>query len=60
MWLVVGAIVAMVVAAFVYAWKNRPYRGPNADIEWRDEMAMRASKFTERSGGMGGDIGGDL
>jgi hypothetical protein len=52
----------MVAVAVAYAWKNRPYRRPGAeaDNEWRDEMALRADKVTRRSGGFGGDIGGDL
>jgi hypothetical protein len=60
--LVVGAVACMFVAAFVYAWRNRPYRGPGAehDNAWRDEMAMEASKFVNRTHDMGADVGGDL
>jgi hypothetical protein len=29
-------------------------------VEWRDEMALRASKFVNRTHDMGGDIGTDL
>jgi hypothetical protein len=61
-WILVGAFVAMLVAAFVYASRNRPYRGPGAedDNAWRDEMARRANKYVDRTHDMGGDIGGDL
>jgi len=61
-WVLVGAFLVMVVAGFVYAWRNRPYRGPGAeeDNEWRDEMALRASKIVNRSQDLGGDVGSDL
>jgi hypothetical protein len=61
-WILVGAFVLLLLAAFVYAWRNRPYRGRGAeeDNEWRDEMALQADKFTNRSHTMGADIGGDL
>jgi hypothetical protein len=58
--IVMVAAALMLLAALGYAWKHRPYRGPGTDTTAADEMAMRASKFTQRSGGMGGDIGGDL
>jgi hypothetical protein len=61
-WILVGAFVLLLCAAFVYAWRNRPYRGPGAedDNAFRDEMALQADKFTNRSHSMGADIGGDL
>jgi hypothetical protein len=59
-WILVGAALLMVLAAFVYAWRNRPYRGPGADTEAVDEMAMQASKFTTRGPTMGADIGSEL
>ena len=61
-WFLVGAFAVLLIAAFVYAWRNRPYRGPGAeeDNAWRDEMAMEASKFVNRTHDMGADIGGDL
>ena len=60
--ILVGAFVLLLLAAFVYAWRNRPYRGPGAedDNAFRDEMALQADKFTNRSHSMGADIGGDL
>ena len=53
---------AFLVFGFVYAWRNRPYRGEGAeeDNAWRDEMALQADKFTNRAHDMGADIGGDL
>jgi hypothetical protein len=61
-WLFVAAFAFLSIAAFVYVWRNRPYRGPGAeeDNAWRDEMAMEASKFVNRTHDMGADIGGDL
>jgi hypothetical protein len=61
-WILVGAIVLLLLAAFAYAWRNRPYRGPGAedDNAFRDEMALQADTFTNRSHSMGADIGGDL
>jgi hypothetical protein len=61
-WVLVGGFVVLLVAAIVYVWRNRPYRGTGAedDNAWRDEMALQADKFTNRSHGMGADIGGDL
>jgi hypothetical protein len=56
----VGSAILLVGAAFVYAWRNRPYRGPGADTAAVDEMAMQASKFTTRGPCMGSDIGSDL
>jgi hypothetical protein len=50
----------MVLGAFVYAWRNRPYRGAGADTEAVDEMAMQASKFVTRGPTMGADIGSDV
>jgi len=60
--ILVGAFLLLVLAAFVYAWRNRPYRGAGAedDNAWRDEMALQTDKFTNRSHSMGADIGGDL
>ena len=57
-----GVSVAFLVFALVYVWRNRPYRGPGAedDNAWRDEMALQADKFTNRTHDMGTDIGGDL
>ena len=55
-----GSAILLVGAAFVYAWRNRPYRGPGADTTAVDEMAMQASKFTTRGPCMGSDIGSDL
>jgi hypothetical protein len=50
--IVVMAIVfgLFAIAAIVYCWKNRPYRGP--DDEWRDEAALQADSFVNRSGRM--------
>ena len=61
-WILVGAFVLLLVAAFVYAWRNRPYRGSGTEVDnaWRDEMALQADKFTNRSHSMGADLGGDL
>ena len=61
-WILVGLFVLLLVAAFAYAWRNRPYRGAGAedDNAWRDEMALEASRFVNRTHDMGGDIGGDL
>jgi hypothetical protein len=61
-WILVGAFVLLLLAAFVYAWRNRPYRGPGAedDSAWRDEMALQVDTFTNRSHSMGADIGGGL
>jgi len=59
-WILVGGAVLMVGAAFVYAWRNRPFRGPDADTAAVDEMAMQASKFTTRGPCMGADVGSDL
>ena len=61
-WFLVGAFAVLLIAAFVYAWRHRPYRGQGAeeDNAWRDEMAMEASKFVNRTHDMGADIGGDL
>ena len=59
-WILVAAALLMVSAAFVYAWRNRPFRGPGADTTAVDEMAMQASKFTTRGPCMGADIGTDL
>ncbi|HUK63576.1 MAG TPA: hypothetical protein VLV15_09585 [Dongiaceae bacterium] len=60
--ILVGGFVALLVLAFVYAWRNRPYRGEFAeeDNAWRDEMALQADKFPNRAHDMGADIGGDL
>jgi hypothetical protein len=46
--MLVGGTLLMVGAAFVYAWRNRPYRGPGADTTAVDQMAMQASKFVTR------------
>ena len=61
-WILVGAFVLLLLAAFVYALRNRPYRGPGAedDNAFRDEMALQTDEFTNRSHSMGADIGGDL
>ena len=59
-WILVGSAILLVGAAFVYAWRNRPSRGPGADTAAVDEMAMQASKFTTRGPCMGSDIGSDL
>ena len=59
-WILVGSAILLVGAAFVYAWRNRPYRVPGADTAAVDEMAMQASKFTTRGPCMGSDIGSDL
>jgi hypothetical protein len=61
-WVLVGAFVALLAFAFVYVWRNRPYRGEFAedDNAWRDEMALEASKYVNRTHDMGADIGGDL
>jgi hypothetical protein len=59
-WILVGSAILLVGAAFGYAWRNRPYRGPGADTAAVDEMAMQASKFTTRGPCMGSDIGSDL
>jgi hypothetical protein len=61
-WILVGAFVALLVFVFVYAWRNRPYRGEGAeeDNAVRDEMALRADKYIDRIHDMGADIGGDL
>ena len=61
-WILVGLALALLVLAFVYVWRNRPYRGEFAeeDNAWRDEMALEASKFVDRSHDLGADIGGDL
>ena len=61
-WILVGLFVALLVGAFVDAWRNRPYRGEGAedDNAFRDEMALEASKFVNRTHDMGADIGGDL
>jgi hypothetical protein len=58
----VGCFVLILIASFVYVWRNRPYRGPGAeeDNAWRDEMALEASTFVNRTHDMGADIGGDL
>jgi hypothetical protein len=57
-----GVSVAFLVFALVYVWRNRPYRGEGAeqDNAWRDEMALQASKYVNRTHDMGADIGGDL
>ena len=57
-----GVSVAFLVFALVYVWRNRPYRGEGAeeDNAWRDEMALQADKFVNRTHDMGADIGGDL
>jgi hypothetical protein len=57
-----GGFLLLVVAAFVYAWRNRPYRGEGAEADnaWRDEMAMQASKYVNRTHDVGADIGSDL
>ena len=39
---------AFLTLAVAYCWPNRPYRAPGD--EWRDEAAMEASKFVNRSG----------
>ncbi len=56
-----GVSVAFLVFALVYVWRNRPYRGEGAeeDNAWRDEMALQASKYVNRTHDMGADIGGD-
>jgi hypothetical protein len=61
-WILVGAFVALLALAFVYAWRNRPYRGEGAedDNAWRDEMSLQASKYVNRTHDMGADVGGDL
>jgi hypothetical protein len=61
-WILVGGFVLLLITAFVYLWRNRPYRGPGAeeDNAWRDEMALEASKFVNRTHDMGADLGGDL
>jgi hypothetical protein len=61
-WILVGAFVVLLLLAFAYAWRNRPYRGEGAeeDNAWRDEMALQADKFTNRTHDMGADIGGEL
>ena len=59
-WILVGSAILLVGAALVYAWRNRPYRGPGADTTAVDEMAMQASKFSTRGPCMGSDIGSDL
>jgi hypothetical protein len=61
-WVLVGGFVLVLGAAFVYAWRNRPYRGEFAeeDNAWRDEMAMEASKMPNEMHDFGGHIGGDL
>jgi len=61
-WVLVGGSVLMLLTAFTYAWRNRPYRGEGAeqDNAWRDEMALQADKFSNLSHDMGADIGGDL
>jgi hypothetical protein len=57
-----GVSVAFLVFALIYVWRNRPYRGQGAeeDNAWRDEMALQASKYVNRTHDMGADIGGDL
>ena len=57
-----GVSVAFLVFALAYVWRNRPYRGEGAeeDNAWRDEMALQASKYVNRTHDMGADIGGDL
>jgi hypothetical protein len=60
--LLAGGFAVLLVLAFVYAWRNRPYRGEGAedDNAWRDEMALRADKYVNRIHDMGGDVGSDL
>ena len=57
-----GGFAVLLVAAIVYLWRNRPYRGEGAeeDNAWRDEMALQASKYVNRTHDMGADIGTDL
>jgi hypothetical protein len=45
-WILVGAFVVLLLLAFADAW--------------RDEMALQADKFTNRTHDMGADIGGEL
>jgi hypothetical protein len=59
-WVILGAAVVMLASALVYAWRHRPYRGPGADTDTADEMAMRASKMVNRIHDMGADIGSDV
>jgi len=57
-----GVSIAFLVFALSYVWRTRPYRGEGAedDNAWRDEMALQADKFTNRSHSMGADIGDDI
>jgi len=61
-WILVGAFLVLLLTAFVYAWRNRPYRGEGAEADnaWRDEMALQGDKFTNRTHDLGADIGGEL
>ena len=46
--------VLLLLAAIVYVWRNRPYRGPGAeeDTAWREEAALQADAFVNRSANM--------
>jgi len=38
----------LLILAVAYCWRHRPLRSPGD--EWRDEAAMQAGKFVNRSG----------